>query len=200
MGGSSLARASALSQNSSSRQQSQGKGGSNQTTAITGPTDNINRGGSKGVDTSNKPSTQKAAEAKEKKTADGRGRNKISQGTPQERYKDVLTQLKEHAAQRLITKLSEGGEIQSTLMLSEGLKEVEKGTPTERIQNPATSSMIAHDQDRGSWPSKSGHHTNHELETDKEGGKSAEEGAKKIKIVFTTSDNQIPSTTLARDP
>ena len=62
MGGSSLARASALSQNSSSRQQSQGKGGSNQTTAITGPTDNINRGGRKGVDTSNKPSTQKAAE------------------------------------------------------------------------------------------------------------------------------------------
>ena len=62
-GGSSLARASALSQNSSSRQQSQGKGGSrDQTTEITGPTDNINRGGRKGVDTSNKPSTQKAAE------------------------------------------------------------------------------------------------------------------------------------------
>ena len=85
-GGSSLARASALSQNSSSRQQSQGKGGSrDQTTEITGPTDNINRGGRKGVDPSNKLSTQKTDEAKEKKTLDGRGSNKTSQVTPQER-------------------------------------------------------------------------------------------------------------------
>ena len=100
--GSSLARASALSQNSSSRQQNQGKGGSrDQTTIITGPTDNINRGGRKGVDT---------GVAQEKKTADGRGRNKINQGTPQESYKDVLTQLKEHAAQRAQTNLSGGGE------------------------------------------------------------------------------------------
>ena len=103
-GGSSLARASALSQNSSSRQQSQGKGGSNQTTKITGPTDNINRGGRKGVDT---------GVAQEKKTADGRGKNKINQGTPQESYKDVLTQLKEHAAQRAQTNLSGGGGIKS---------------------------------------------------------------------------------------
>jgi hypothetical protein len=100
-GVSSLARASNLNQNSSSRQQSQGKGGSNQTTTITGPTDNINKGGRKGVDT---------GVAQEKKTADGRGRNKISQGTPQESYKDVLTQLKEHAAQRAQTNLSGGGE------------------------------------------------------------------------------------------
>ena len=99
-----LARASNLNQNSSSRQQSQGKGGSNRTTTITGPTDNINKGGRKGVDTE---------VAQEKKTADGRGRNKTSQGTPQESYKDVLTQLKEHAAQRAQTNFSGGGGIKS---------------------------------------------------------------------------------------
>jgi hypothetical protein len=99
-GGSSLARASYLNQNSSSRQQSQGKGGSNQTTTIIGPTDTINRGGRKGVDT---------VVAQEKKTSDSRRRNKDNQGTPQERYKDVLTQLKEHAAQRAETNLPGGG-------------------------------------------------------------------------------------------
>ena len=99
-GGSSLARASYLNQNSSSRQQSQGKGGSNQTTTIIGPTDTINRGGRKGVDT---------VVAQEKKTSDSRRRNKDNQGTPQERYKDVLTQLKEHAAQRAETNPPGGG-------------------------------------------------------------------------------------------
>ena len=141
-----LARASNLNQNSSSRQQSQGKGGSNRTTTITGPTDNINKGGRKGVDTE---------VAQEKKTADGRGRNKTSQGTPQESYKDVLTQLKEHAAQRAQTNLSGGG----------GNKIREGG-----IKSPP------------SLPKghvKSGHPKPQDSGSDKEGGKSTEEGTNK---------------------
>ena len=60
-------------------------------------------------------------------------------------------------------------------------KAVEKGTPIEGIQrNPAeTGSLIASDQVRGSSLSKSKHYKNQELKTDKEGGKSAEEGANK---------------------
>jgi hypothetical protein len=79
---SSLAKASALSRNSSPRPQGQGKGGSrNQTIEITGPTDNINRGGRKVVDPSNKPtSTQKMDGAKERTRADGQESNKPSQG------------------------------------------------------------------------------------------------------------------------
>ena len=84
----SLAAASALNSKSTSKQMSQGKGGTkasprrgDQATEIIGPTDDINREGKKAAEPSTQlVSTRKKDEAREKNTGDARDNNKSRWG------------------------------------------------------------------------------------------------------------------------